>query len=114
MEDFKKDQDFIENEYGVAQIDMSRNVRCYCPLGKDWYSAKVTMTIRNMTVCTRIPNYCKVDEFISSLDGQKLILEEVAYKVKSFLLELTNSEEHCIVVQVTSEDAVHLPVIITI
>ena len=98
----------LNNIQGITKIEMHRTVRAFCPLGNDWYCGQIKITFSPDRV---IPNYCHVDEFISSLDGNSFILEDVVYKVFNYMN--TTYKPLALEVSCTAEDAVHLPVTVT-
>ena len=51
----------ITNKYGIKTIQISSKAKCYCPLGKDWYTNNFTIFFQ---VGEIIPDYCEMDKFI--------------------------------------------------
>ena len=94
----------FDNIQGITEIKYASRVRCFCPLGDDWYSADVGIEVQ---LPDRIPDYCELDAFVRSMDSQKLILEDVCSNV----WERVKQETRGVVrVSVSSSDAVHSPV----
>ena len=92
------------NLQGITEINYRSRVRCYCPMGSDFYSADVAVQVNSPV---NIPDYVEVDAFIRSLDGQSFILEDVCAIVWNKLKADTNG---FVIVAVESSDAVHSPV----
>ena len=96
----------IKNEYGVKSITMNPTAKCYCPLGKDWYTNEFEV---KMQVQDIIPDYCEVERWVDEhLSGQSLIIEE-AIKLFRQHLEETYSPVS-LEVSSTVKDAKHFGV----
>ena len=96
----------IKNEYGVKSITMKPTAKCYCPLGKDWYTNELEV---KMQVQDIIPDYCEVERWVDEhLSGQSLIIEE-ALKLFRQHLEETYSPVS-LEVSSTVKDAKHFGV----
>lgn len=95
----------FENVQGITKICFNQNIQCFCPLGNDWYTNHVYIEIIPNKV---IPDYCEVDEFLRSLGGESLVIEDVIDKVFKYFKE----EYKCSSVKVSSyvNDAKHLSV----
>ena len=94
----------FDNTQGITKITYESRVRCFCPMGDDWYSADVKVEAKSLL---RIPDYCDLDAFVRELDAQKLILEDVCAKVWQ---KVKDETEGVVSVSVHSSDAVHSPV----
>ena len=92
----------------MTDIEMHGRVRCFCPMGNDWYSADVSIRVSEPRL---IPDYCNVDSFLASLDGTERIIEDVCADVHGYIKAQTRGN---VTVSVKSGDAVHLPVEVTI
>lgn len=68
----------FENVQGITEISFEQNVQCYCPLGNDWYTNQLFITIVPDKL---IPDYCDVDDFIRGLSGKSLIIEDVIKEI---------------------------------
>lgn len=95
----------FENKQGITKIEFNQNIQCYCPLGSDWYTNHVHVSVIPNNV---IPDYCDVDDFMRSLGGESLIIEDVVDKIFTYFI----SEYGCLYVKVQSfvDDAKHLSV----
>lgn len=63
----------IKNEYGIEKISIESTAKCFCPLGKDWYTNQFTIT---MYPYSYLPDYCDLDAFIKeNINGKHLIIE---------------------------------------
>ena len=64
----------LENIYGIKKIQIRAEAKCFCPLGKDWYTNHFLIDIE---VAEFIPDYCDVDKFIAeNINGKHFIIEE--------------------------------------
>lgn len=93
------------NTQGITKINMSQNIQCFCPLGNDWYTNQVEIELIPDKI---IPDYCEVDDFVRSLGGESLIIEDV---VKA-LFDYFKNSYGCSYVKIKSyvNDAKHLSV----
>lgn len=95
----------IENKTGITEIKMTKIAHCFCPLGGDWYTAHITMTVKPDA---HLFDYCDVDEYIKrNIEGQKLIIEEIAKELVDMCRTIV---PYRVEVEIFVEDAVHLPV----
>ena len=75
----------VKNEYKINQICIDSTAKCYCPLGKDWYTNQFTI---NMNPSELIPDYCELDAFIKEeLNGKHLIIEAAVAKLYELIEE---------------------------
>lgn len=93
------------NKQGITNIEITHNVQCYCPLGDDWYTNHLCIKLEGLNV---IPDYCDVDDFIRSLSGKKLIIEDVVSLIYEYIVSEYNPEH--INVESYVSDAKHMPV----
>lgn len=99
----------FKNEYGVSKIKYTQKCRCFCPIGKADYTNNFTVTI---TPKKWIPDYCEIDKFIrESLEGESLVIEEAAYKLKQKIVEDVHPRK--VTVESAVNDAVHGNVVVT-
>lgn len=94
----------MKNEFDIKEITMHGRVRAYCTMGNGYFSADVTMNVKNPT---NIPDYIDVDDKIASYDGKKLILEELASGIASDIADMTGG---LVTVTLRCDDALHSPV----
>lgn len=86
---------------------MDCRVKCFCPMGDDWYSANVSIEVKAPKT---IPDYCDVETFLRrKVDGKPYILEDVCARVHRFVKKQTHGKVR---VRVSSSDAVHPPVLV--
>lgn len=95
----------IKNTYGISSIHLEKELTLYCPMGEADYQAKVTV---NIFPADEIMDYCETDAFLTSLNGQPLIIEELASKVHDHIVEAI--DPHHVKVQVDVSEAAHMPV----
>lgn len=63
----------IKNTFGIGEITIESTAKCYCPLGKDWYTNQFSVDFEPGEY---IPDYCEVDEWIAqNINGQHMIIE---------------------------------------
>ena len=63
------------NEYGLSKITINKNVHCYCRLGGDIYTNKITLTFKpNKEVCDYVYLDKAIEERFEQTDS---IIEEV-------------------------------------
>lgn len=98
----------FENKQGINTIEMSQNIQAYCPLGKEYYTNKVSIVMDDMKV---IPDYCDVDKFLRSLSGKEMIIEDIVNTIFEYFEKECNPEH--LAVSSDVDDAVHLPVRVT-
>ena len=76
----------IKNEYGIDEISIDSTAKCYCPLGKDWYTNQFSVTIKPNDY---IPDYCELDVFIKDeINGKHLIIEAAVALLFQHITEL--------------------------
>lgn len=97
----------IRNDMHVDKIVYRDNLRCYCPLGKSFYTNKLLITI---IPNKHIPDYIKLHEEILSLVDKVFIIEEAVASVLDIVAKCNPLKA-----TVTSyvSDASHPPVVIT-
>lgn len=93
--------------FGVTRIRLSGRVKCFCPLGDDWYSGDVDVVVDDPAF---IPDYCDVDRMLATIDGNDYIIEEVCSEVHGWFKDVTRGT---VSVSVRVSDSVHLPVVVT-
>ena len=93
------------NEGKITDIEYWGRVRCYCPLGRDFYSADVVVSISDPQM---IPDYCDLDAKLRKMDGKELTLEEACYRFFKFCRK--QIKHGYLKVSVYSADATHSPV----
>lgn len=99
----------FENTYKVSEIKNYHDILAYCPLGKDYYSAKLVVIIKEPKT---IPDYLDTDSFIDELSGNEYIIEKLAYVIAGHYKEETEAKEINVTAYV--ENAKHSPVEITV
>lgn len=95
----------FENTYNIYLIENKHVVRCFCPLGQDNYTAKVTVEIYDPKY---LVDYLDSDKFISSLNGQELIIEDLTNKIAEYFKKETQANDVTVIAKV--KDATHSPV----
>ena len=75
----------VKNEFGIKSITIESKAKCFCPLGKDWYTNKFTVDFEPGEF---IPDYCEMDEWIdANINGKTLIIEAAVAMLYSYLEE---------------------------
>lgn len=97
----------FENSKGISRISMRRRFRAYCPIGEKWYSADVSIIVKNPFM---IPDYCEVDKYVDdSVDGSEITIEDAVANIYDFVNSIC--ESHSLLGVVCNvEDAAHMPV----
>lgn len=100
----------VKNKYGIRNISIDAQAKCYCPLGRDWYTNHFTIDIE---VAEDIPDYVKLDGWIAeNINGHSMIIEEAAATVHRHIMN-EYSPYSCSVCSYV-DDAAHSPVTVTI
>lgn len=98
------------NAYGVRKIVYKQSCKCFCPIGKTEYTNNFTVT---MEPSDTIPDYCEIDKFIQEcIEGESLVIEEAAYKLKRKLMEYAHPS--WIMVESAVNDASHGDVVVSV
>lgn len=100
----------VKNKYGIRNISIDAQAKCYCPLGRDWYTNHFTIDIE---VAEDIPDYVELDKWIAeNINGRSLIIEEATAAVYQHVME--NYQPYSCAVRSYVDDAAHSPVTVTI
>lgn len=100
----------VKNKYGIKNVTIDAEAKCYCPLGKDWYTNQFTIDI---DVAADIPDYVKLDEWIAeNINGHSMIIEEAVATVYEHVMDEYNPY-NCSVRSYV-DDAAHGVVTVTI
>ena len=104
----------FKNSFSVQKIVYRQKCRCFCPIGKADYTNEFTVIIEPAGAPNgMIPDYCEIDKFIrESLEGESLIIEEAAYRLKQWLDEDVHPRK--VTVESAVNDAVHGDVVVTV
>lgn len=97
----------IQNTQGITRITFERQVQAFCPLGDDYYTANIHVV---MEPDKKIMDYCHTDNFIKSLGGNSLIIEDL---VNSVFEHIKLYKPKYLKVSAKAESNVHFPVIVT-
>lgn len=94
----------VKNTFGIRTIAIYTEAKCFCPLGKDWYTNQFRI---DFVPNELIPDYCELDKFIDeNINGHHMIIEEAVSLLHSYMqdayspayLKVTSSVEdakHC-------------------
>lgn len=98
----------FKHTQGIDHCTFWKTITVYCPLGKDFYTANLTVDF--------YPNewmmdYIDVENFIESLQGSTNIIEDVVAKVHEHLT--TEYQPHKVKVSVLAQNAKHFDVNVT-
>lgn len=99
----------FENTQNIHKIVNMHDIVCFCPLGQDFYSAVVEVTIIEPKT---IPDYLDTDRFVDSLSGKELIIEDLANEIAQRFKEDTDAE--IVTVEAYVSNAKHSPVTVTV
>ena len=73
----------VENGYEISGIQIKSTAKCYCPLGKDWYTNNFEI---HFLPDRSIPDYCELDKWIEkNINGQELIIEAAVDMLHTYL-----------------------------
>lgn len=97
----------FKNEQGITSITMVPRFHAYCPLGKSFYSADVTVKVYDPG---NIPDYCDIDTEVKKLDGTNVIIEDAVKKI--FDLICSQIGTGTVEVRCKVTDAIHSPVLV--
>jgi len=99
----------IENVYGIKTINIKTRVRCYCPLGNDWYTCDCDIELHPNNF---LPDYCEVDSWIeTNIDGKSFIVEEIVSLLYKYFND--NYQPKDCAIYCTVNDAKHSSVIVS-
>lgn len=98
----------FDNEQGITEIKLMGRVRHYCPMGDDWVSTDIEITVTDPAT---IPDYCDVTAHLKELDGRQIILENLCLDVHRFIKSQTQGY---VIVTAKTKDAEHVPAQVTI
>lgn len=99
----------FSNTYGVQRFENHHDIVCYCPLGKDYYSAEITVECVNPIF---LPDYLETDKMVSSLSSKEYIIEELAHTIAGHFKAETEAEQ--VLVTAFVKNATHSPVEVTV
>lgn len=94
----------FENKQGIKSIELFGKVRCFCPMGQDWYDADVEVCFYPTDT---IMDYCDVDKFFEGMNNAERIIEDVVAETFAYF-EAYRPE--LLSVEATVKNATHLPV----
>lgn len=93
------------NTMGIDEIEFKMKTRNFCPLGQDYYTNQLAVSI---LVGEIVPDYCVVQKDINEQVNQKeLSIEDAVAKVGEIISEY---EPLAAVIESYADDAVHFPV----
>lgn len=73
----------VKNDFGINAITIECSAKCYCPLGRDWYTNKFTV---DFVPGENIPDYCELDTWIAAnINGQSMIIEDAVASLHKHL-----------------------------
>ena len=98
---------YIENKHGITSIEFEREIQAFCPMGNDYYTATINVC---MEPGEKIMDYCETDEFIKSLGGKSLIIEDLVATIYTHIIKC--NPKH-LSVSADAKSNVHFPVVVT-
>ena len=73
----------VKNDFGIKAVTIECEAKCYCPLGRDWYTNKFTV---DFGPGENIPDYCELDNWIAAnINGQSMIIEGAVDALYNYL-----------------------------
>lgn len=100
----------VKNNYGIRNISIDAEAKCFCPLGNDWYTNQFTIDIE---VAHDIPDYVVLDKWIAEhINGRSMIIEEATAAVYQHVME--TYQPYSCTVRSYVDDATHSAVTVTI
>lgn len=94
----------IENKEKVKYIEMYPKARCFCPIGKAWYTNRFKVSVFPRDCYF---DYLDVENFIKEeIEGKSLTIEGACKKLYDYL----KKDVEDIQVESHVNDAVHFPV----
>lgn len=97
----------IKNTQGITSIEFEQKVQAFCPMGADYYTATIYV---EMDPDENIMDYCETTNFIKSLGGKELIIEELVAVVFDHIKQY---KPKYLKVSAYAESNVHFPVTVT-
>ena len=97
----------MKNIYGKISYDFEREIQAYCPLGNDYYTCEVSVSFE---AADEIFDFCEIDEFIKSLGGSRMIIEELVNTIYDRLSKYNPKE---LLVYGKAKSNTHFPVTVT-
>lgn len=94
----------FKNAAKVNEIKFEKEVKAYCPLGKADYTCKIKVSVMPNRL---LFDFCDAEKAIDALNGQPLIVEELAQAVYEIMAEI---KPLYIKVQCEAVSPVHFPV----
>lgn len=75
----------VGNVYGIRNVTIDVNAKCFCPLGNDWYTNQFHI---DMDVANCIPDYVELDKWVDeNINGQSMIIEAAVAKVREYIVK---------------------------
>lgn len=99
----------LTNKQGISMIVMKPKAHCFCPLGNDWYTNELEIT---MGVGDCFPDYCDIEKFLDENVREKsLIIEDVVSMVYEYINNEYNPKDLTVMSEVNDVTS-HSPVIV--
>ena len=74
----------FSNTQGITSITGTKRLSLFCPLGKDYYTADITI---DFAPDKTIMDYCELDDYLNQQSGLSLIIEDLIDVVYNHLQE---------------------------
>lgn len=97
----------FENKQGITRIALEREIQAFCPLGNDFYTARIEVVF---APGERIMDYCEADKYILGLSGEVLIIEDLVKKVFDYFVDYADGK---LEVTAHAKSNTHFPVSVT-
>lgn len=96
----------MKNTYDISCIELERTICAFCPMGDDFYTAKIQVQI----IPTQLFDFIQADKQIKALSGKSLIIEALVDAVFEIFEEY--APQH-LKVTVQADSNAHFPVKVT-
>lgn len=98
----------FKHTQGISEVEFSKTITVFCPLGNDYYTANINVVF---APDEWMMDYIDVDKFIQSIQGERLIIEDVVDKIHTHLTDTYKPKY--VTVKLYAENAAHFPVVVT-
>ena len=95
----------FEHTQGLEYVEFDKTISMYCPLGKEPYTAKVTVSFEP---AKWMMDYLDMEAYFKETQGQSFIIEDLVKKVFDYINE--EYEPKWLMVNVEATNAAHFPV----
>lgn len=97
----------MDNIQNITSIVMNDDVTCWCPMGSQWYDARITVRVESPG---KLADFIEVGERIQSRHKQELIIEDLVAGIHEDVKAMYGGR---VSVTASVERGKHLPVEVT-